>query len=51
MEADLAREPQNYIRLKRQNGERILAHGRDPYFAGWPDTLQLNYGNPATRKP
>ena len=24
---------------------RILAYGRDPYFAGWPDTLQLNYGN------
>ena len=24
----------------------MLAHGRDPYFAGWPDTLQLNYGNP-----
>ena len=21
----------------------ILAHGRDPYFDGWPDTLQLNY--------
>jgi hypothetical protein len=26
--------------------ERILAYGRDPYFPGWPDTLQLNYGNP-----
>ena len=25
----------------------VLAHGRDPYFSGWPDTLQLNYGNPA----
>jgi glycosidase len=24
----------------------ILAHGRDPNFPGWPDTLQLNYGNP-----
>ena len=20
-----------------------MAHGRDPYFSGWPDTLQLNY--------
>ncbi len=28
----------------------VLAHGRDPYFAGWPDTLQLDYGNPATRQ-
>jgi hypothetical protein len=27
----------------------LLAHGRDPYFPGWPDTLQLNYGNPATQ--
>ncbi|MCL4853393.1 MAG: alpha-amylase, partial [Bryobacteraceae bacterium] len=25
-------------------------HGRDPYFPGWPDTLQLNYGNPATHE-
>jgi glycosidase len=24
-------------------------HGRDPYFPGWPDTFQLNYGNPATQ--
>jgi hypothetical protein len=24
----------------------LLAHGRDPHFPGWPDTLQLNYGNP-----
>jgi hypothetical protein len=24
----------------------VLAYGRDPYFEGWPDTLQLNYGNP-----
>jgi glycosidase len=42
----LAREPQNYRRL----GERIVANGRDPYFAGWPDTLQLNYGNPALQQ-
>jgi hypothetical protein len=24
----------------------VLAYGRDPYFAGWSDTLQLNYANP-----
>jgi glycosidase len=45
-EEKLAREPGNYIRLKTKKGERIFAHGRDPYFAGWPDTLQLNFGNP-----
>jgi len=45
-EIDLARAPQNYITL----GGRVLAHGRDPYFSGWPDTLQLDYGNPATQE-
>ena len=46
----LAREPQNYIRVKRKKGSLILAYGRDPYFSGWPDTLQLDYSNPATQK-
>ena len=48
-EADLARTPQNYTWVTRRQGDRLLAHGRDPYFPGWPDTLQLNYGNPATQ--
>jgi hypothetical protein len=48
-ERDLTRAPQNYIRMKRKGGDMILAHGRDPYFPGWPDTLQLNYSNPATQ--
>jgi glycosidase len=47
---DLARAPQNYMRVKRMNGDLVLAHGRDPYFPGWPDTLQLNYANPATQE-
>lgn len=45
-EALLAAEPENYSRLPTVQGERILARGRDPYFPGWPDTLQLNYANP-----
>jgi hypothetical protein len=49
-EADLARSPMNYVRIKGEGSDRLLAHGRDPYFAGWPDTLQLNYGNPALRE-
>ena len=49
-ENDLAREPQNYTRVKRSNGDLILAHGRDPYFPGWPDTLQLDYGNRGTQQ-
>ena len=47
-ETDLEREPRNYTRFKRVQGDRVLAYGRDPYFPGWPDTLQLNYGNPST---
>jgi len=43
----LRQQPQNYIKLNLPQGETILAYGRDPYFDGWPDTLQLNYGNPA----
>jgi hypothetical protein len=47
-ELDLARSPQNYTRAGPQN-DLLLAYGRDPYFPGWPDTLQLNYGNHETQ--
>jgi hypothetical protein len=49
-ELDLGRAPQNYTWVKRSRGDLLLAHGRDPYFPGWPDTLQLDYGNPATQE-
>lgn len=49
-ELDLARTPQNYTWVKRKRGDLLLAHGRDPYFPGWPDTLQLNYGDAATQE-
>ena len=49
-ELDLARAAQNYTWVKRAQGDLLLAHGRDPFFPGWPDTLQLNYGNPATQE-
>jgi len=45
-EEDLARQPQNYSRVQSPSGPQVLAYGRDPFFDGWPDTLQLNYGNP-----
>ena len=48
-ETDRARAPQNYTWVTRKHGDLLLAHGRDPYFAGWPDTLQLDYGNPTTQ--
>jgi hypothetical protein len=44
-EADLARQPANWVRL----GRRIFAHGRDPYFPGWADTVQLDYRHPGLR--
>jgi glycosidase len=44
-EFDLARAPQNYTWVKRKCGDFVLAHGRDPYFPGWPDTIQINYAN------
>jgi len=34
--------PDYYVRDTDGN----LAHGRDPYSGGWPDTLQLDYGSP-----
>ena len=49
-EADRARAPQNYTCIRTAHGDLVLAHGRDPYFPGWPDTLQLDYGNPATQQ-
>ena len=43
---DIHLEPKNYVRVTTAQGERVLAHGRDPHFPGWNDTLQLNYANP-----
>jgi hypothetical protein len=43
---DLAEQPRNYARF----GSQILAYGRDPYFAGWPDTVQLNYRHAGLRE-
>ena len=49
-EEQLEYAPRNYIRLTNAKGRRVLAYGRDPYFAGWPDTLQLNYAEPALQE-
>jgi Alpha amylase, catalytic domain len=32
-----------------RGGVRWLAHGKDPYFAAWTDTVQLDYRREATR--
>jgi glycosidase len=49
-QSDRASAPQNYTCVKSRGNDLILAYGRDPYFSGWPDTLQLNYANPATQE-
>ena len=48
-ELDRTHAPQNYTWVTRKGGDVLLAHGRDPYFDGWPDTLQLDYANPETQ--
>ena len=50
VEADRLREPQNYTRLGNGAADPVFAYGRDPYFAGWPDTLQLDYSRPETHE-
>lgn len=45
---DLEKDPQNFTRIKRSKNDLVLAYGRDPYFSGWPDTVQLDYSNPET---
>jgi hypothetical protein len=36
--------------MELPGGPAILAHGRDPYFPGWRDTLQLNYAEPGMQE-
>jgi hypothetical protein len=43
------RDPSAFF-LQETSGEPdLFAHGRDPYFPPWRDTLQLNYFNPSAR--
>jgi glycosidase len=50
-EDDRERQPRNYTRVAdAAGGRRVLAYGRDPYFSGWPDTLQLDYSARATQQ-
>jgi glycosidase len=49
-EEDLERSPQNFTRIQTAKGDLVFAYGRDPYFSGWPDTVQLDYSNPETVK-
>lgn len=42
----LRHQPDAFCRLHG----RIFAHGRDPFFAPWASTLQLDYSNPACQE-
>jgi hypothetical protein len=47
---DLERDPDSFYRAVTVDGEKIIAHGRDPYFPAWTDTAQLDYCNPGLRE-
>lgn len=49
-EAQIEREPASYTRVSTIEGPVVIAYGRHPHFAAWPDTLQLNYANPDVRE-
>lgn len=52
LEADkewLQRDSTTFYQPPNTQG-RVFAHGKDPYFAAWQDTLQVNYAQPAARQ-
>jgi hypothetical protein len=44
--ADLAADPGGWFTA----GDRVIAHGRDPFFPAWPDVAQLNAFDPGLRQ-
>ena len=46
----LASAPQNWFRQDVGGRPRIFAYGRDPYFDGWSDTVQIDYRRADTRR-
>ena len=40
----------NFFSVEEAGRQLIFAHGRDPGFAGWPDTVQLDYRLRKTRE-
>lgn len=47
-ERNFENSPDIYTKIKMWNGNHVFAYGRDPNYAGWPDTVQLDYSNTAT---
>src|SRR5688500_12502470 len=49
-EEDFHRDPAAFLLIEPPDGSPFfIARGRDPYFAPWADTAQLDYFDPATR--
>jgi hypothetical protein len=48
--SSLARQPGNYFEITTNGQWRVFAHGRDPSFDGWTDTVQLDYRTAETRR-
>ncbi|MBN1929557.1 MAG: alpha-amylase [Chlorobiaceae bacterium] len=55
----LPEHPEFFVRMTELDADhdcfefskgQFLAHGKDPYFPPWSDTLQLNYSNPDTHE-
>ncbi|MGH9445596.1 MAG: alpha-amylase family glycosyl hydrolase, partial [Terriglobia bacterium] len=47
---DFRKRPDAFYLDGDEGPVHFIARGKDPYFPPWPDTAQLNYYNPATRK-
>jgi glycosidase len=45
----LATAPQNYFPREIDGNRHTFAHGRDPNYSGWTDTVQLDYRRRDTR--
>ncbi len=43
------RDPHTFYK-PLENAERFFAHGRDPFFPAWEDTIQVNYFHPEARE-
>ncbi len=48
-EESLANDPSTFFKHGK-NKAGVFAHGRDPFFPAWTDTVQLNYFNEQTRE-
>jgi hypothetical protein len=49
-EGEEIQQPEYYFKTKTSKGLSVLAFGRDPNYAGWSDTAQVNIRHPETRK-